>query len=187
MRRNLSAIALVTLLLPLLGCAAIDDGPSATDLDDLFNRLRFAASGDEARGLELAIMHRWASSGRQEVDVLMLRGMEMAQAGDLDGALSTFDQVVTMAPSFAEGYNQRALVHAMREEYAETLTDLRQVLVIEPRHFSALAGLGRVLLLYDRQQAALRAFEAALAIDPHLDAIRDEAERLRDQLAGEPI
>jgi len=187
MRRILSTIALVTLLLPALGCTALDNGRSATDLDDLFIRLRFAATGDEARGIELAIMRLWASSGRPEVDLLMLRGMEMAHGGDLDGALSTFDHVVDLAPSFAEGYNQRALVHAMRDEYAEALTDLRQVLLIEPRQFSALAGLGRIFLLYDRQEAALRAFEAALELDPHLDAIRDEAERLRDQLAGEPI
>lgn len=182
-----SVIALLILMLVLPGCATPDAGGSESRLDELFARLRLAASGSEAEAIELAILQQWAASGRPEIDLLMSRGIEMAHSGDLDGALLTFDRVVKMAPDFAEGFNQRALVHAMRDEYGLALTDLRQVLLIEPRHFAALAGMGRIFLLYDRQQAALDAFEAALEIDPHLDAIREQAEQLRDQLAGEPI
>ena len=65
--------------------------------------------------------------------------------------------------------------------------NFRKVLMIEPRHFSALAGLGRILLLYDKDEAALHAFEAALAINPYLDSVRDQVDRLRDRLSGQPI
>ena len=184
---RLPAIASLILLLPLLCCMAPATNRSATQLDELFIRLRLASSGEEAQSIETAILHLWAVSGRQEVDLLVLRGNAMARTGDLDGALEVFDQVVNLAPDFAEGYHLRALVHTMRNEYTEALVDLRQVLLIEPRHFGALTGIGRILLLYDREQAALRAFDEALELDPYLDAVRDQAERLRDHLTGEPI
>ncbi len=187
MRQILAPLSLLMCLALLLACSAPRGGQPHSELDDLFMRLRATASVDEAHHIELAIMHEWANSGKPEVDVLMLHGIEMAHTGELDGALQILDRVVQLAPAFAEGYNQRALIHAMRDEYGEALDDIQRVLVIEPRHFSALAGLGHILLLYDRDEAALHAFEAALAINPYLDAVRDEVMRLRDRLSGQPV
>jgi hypothetical protein len=75
----------------------------------------------------------------------------------------------------------------MRAEFPEAVEDIYRVLAIEPRHFGALAGLGRILLHYDREEEALLAFDAALAVNPHLGAVRQEADRLRDKLLGVPI
>ncbi len=183
----MAPFATLVMVALLLACSAPRSIESRSDLDGLFVRLRTTPNADEARRIELAILHAWASSGQADVDALMLRGAEMAHTGDLDGALETFDRIVELAPGFAEGYNERALIHAMRDEYADAVTDIERVLAIEPRHFGALAGLGRILVLYDQDEAALRAFEAALAINPHLQDVRVEAERLRDKLAGQPI
>lgn len=172
----------------LLACSAPRSmAPSTGQLDDLFVRLRSTASDAEAHNIELTILHVWAVSGRPEVDALMLRGLEMAHTGDLDGALVTFDRVVRVVPGFAEAYNQRAQVHVMRDEYAEAILDIQQVLALEPRHFGALSGLGRILMMYGEDQAALRCFDAALAINPHLDSVHNLADSLREQLAGMPI
>lgn len=187
MRRMLAPVTLMMILALLLACSSPHAVESKADLDNLFVKLRTTASADEAHSIELAIMHVWAHSGRPEVDAMMARGMEMVHTGDLDGALQAFDAVVRQAPTFAEGYNQRALVHAMRDEYLEAVEDIQRVLTIEPRHFGALAGLGRILLLYDRDEAALHAFEAALAINPHLDAVREQVDHLQEKLAGVPI
>ncbi len=187
MRRILAPVATSLILALLVGCTASRSVTSRADLDGLFVRLRTTANADEARRIELAILHAWTSSGRADVDALMLRGAEMAHTGDLDGALETYNRIVELAPNFAEAYDQRALIHAMRDEYGKAVTDIERVLVIEPRHFGALAGLGRILMLYGQDKAALRAFEAALAINPHLDDVRDEADRLRATLAGQPI
>lgn len=187
MRRIMTSLILTMALLLLLACSAPRAIQSNAQLDDLFVRLRTTASAAEAHNIELTILHAWANSGRPDVDELMLHGMQMARSGDLDEALELLDRVVTIAPNFAEGYNQRALVHAMRDEYADAVIDIRRVLALEPRHFGALAGLGRILVLYDCDQAALVVFEAALAVNPYLDAVREEAVRLREKLAGIPV
>ena len=75
----------------------------------------------------------------------------------------------------------------LRDEYPEALVDIKNVLTLEPRHFEALAGLGRIMLALDDKPNALTAFRAALAVNPHLTEIRDEVDSLEDELAGMPI
>ena len=55
---------------------------------------------------------------------------------------------------------------------------------MEPRHFGALSGLGLIYDAIEEPAAALRSFEAALAIDPHLDETRQRVKELRQELAG---
>jgi tetratricopeptide (TPR) repeat protein len=117
----------------------------------------------------------------------MIRGVITSRIGKLDEALQTFDQAVTLDPGFAEAYNQRAMVHTMREEYADAVHDLEWVLSLEPRHFNALVELGQIFEDFDRNEAALQCYEAALRINPHLSAVRDEAAQLKEHLAGTPI
>ena len=180
-------MGLILTLALLLSCAAPRPGSSSVQLDDLFVRLHSTGSPDEARTIELAILQYWSTSGRPDVDAMMVSGIEMAYSGDMDGALAAFDRVISLSPRFAEAYNQRALVRVMREEYGPAVVDLKQTLAIEPRHFGAWAGLGRIMMMFGRDHEALRCFDAALEINPDLDVIRDEADHLREKLAGIPI
>jgi tetratricopeptide (TPR) repeat protein len=174
----------------LAGCATTEGGAplrGSARLDDLFSQLRSTASDEEAHRIEVAILRVWTVSGRPEVDLLMMRASAQANMGDLGGALDSYDQAALLAPDFAEIYDQRALIHAMRDEYGPAITDLQHVLTLEPRHFAALTGLGHILLLYDEDEAALHVFQAALAINPHLASVREEVDQLKEKLAGVPI
>lgn len=183
-------VLLLSFLLGASASCATDDRaaapgrPSAAMLDELFARLQATANPDEAEMIEVAIRHVWASSGRRSVDSLMGQAVEAVQLGDYELALKALDAVIRSAPDFAEGWNLRATVHYLREDYGAAVADIEHVLTIEPRHFGALAGLGRIFLELEDEKSALRAFEAALALNPHLDDVREEAEDLREQLAG---
>jgi tetratricopeptide (TPR) repeat protein len=180
-------VAVAVTALFLAGCATPGGAPYQAQLDDLFQRLGSTTSDEEAHQIETAILEVWDESGQPDVDALMTQGSDMMRRGNLYGALIIFDRVVERAPGFAEGYNHRALVHALRNEYPEALADIQHVLAIEPRHFGALVGLGQILLLYDLDEQALHAFQAALSVNPHLAAVRNRVERLQDKLAGTPI
>jgi tetratricopeptide (TPR) repeat protein len=171
----------------LMGCSTPDMTESKGLLDELFAKLHSASSADEAHNLAMVILQALEQSGRSDIDLLMLHGTTLMRRGDADGALYCFDQVVELDPDFAEGYDQRALAHAMRDEYPEAIDDIQHVLFIEPRHFAALVRLGQLLELYEQDEAALDAFEAALTVDPHLDEVREHVEDLKDKLAGLPI
>jgi len=175
------------ILASLVGCATPAGDASSTQLDALFSRLRTTDNPDEARHIEMAILRVWVHSGQADIDALMLHGLELVNDGELDGAMPVFDHIIALAPGFAEAYDQRAQLHLLREEYPEAVADIQHVLALEPRHFGALAGLGHILELYGQDEMALRYYNQALAINPHLDAVREQADSLRQKLRGVSI
>jgi tetratricopeptide (TPR) repeat protein len=116
----------------------------------------------------------------------MAAGMEAMAEGELAKAIEAFDVVVELDPGFAEGWNRRATAHFLAGNDEASIGDIRRVLALEPRHFGALSGLGMILARSGQPQAALRAFEAALAVNPHLVGARIQVEALRRALAGDP-
>lgn len=137
-------------------------------LDKLYGELAGARDEVAGRALESAIQSVWLESGSPSIDLLMSRGLDALREDDFDRAYFYFDEVVTLAPGFAEGWNKRATVHYIREDYARALRDIEHVLRLEPRHFEALAGLGVILEELGDKKGALDAYRKALAINPQL-------------------
>ena len=184
MRRFSIALALVAVsLLAIPPAAARQDDPR---LKDLFAELKGATSSLEARVIETKIWKIWIENGDPRVDALMDRGMDAMSIDDTDTALAAFNQVVKLDDTFAEGFNKRATVEFMRHDFAASIADIERTLALEPRHFGALAGLGQVYLAMNKKAAALKAFEAALAIDPRLENVQRTVNQLKQELEGNP-
>ena len=49
------------------------------------------------------------------------------------------------AAGLCRGWNWRATLYYLRNDYTRSLEDIEQVLIREPRHFAALAGLGMIM------------------------------------------
>ena len=62
-----------------------------------------------------------------------------------------------------------------------------QVLVREPRHFGALAGLGMIMQDIGDEKRALDAFRKALAVNPHLDKVPELVKTLSEKVEGRDI
>jgi tetratricopeptide (TPR) repeat protein len=172
------------LVLPLLL-----PGPASAAQDDprlvaLFASLRATKDGAEGARLGRRIAAIWLESGDAEIDRLMREGRGRLEFGDLLAALKSFERVTELAPGFAEGWTKRAQVLYRMGDFSAAMTHLGRALVLEPRHFLALAGLGLVRLELGREPEALAAFEEALAINPHLSGVRRQAEALRAKLEG---
>jgi tetratricopeptide (TPR) repeat protein len=184
MRRFAIALALVAgSALAAPAAEARQDDPR---LKDLFGELKDASSSLEARVIETKIWKIWIEDGNPQVDALMDRGMDAMSIEDTETALAAFDQVVKLDGTFAEGFNKRATVEFMRHDFAASVADIERTLALEPRHFGALAGLGQVYLAMHKKAAALKAFEAALAINPRLEQVRQTVDELKQQLEGDP-
>ena len=65
--------------------------------------------------------------------------------------------------------------------------DIQKTLSLEQRHFGALSGLGLIYSDLGQKEAALKAFRAALAINPHMEEIRRQAEELTEEVEGMPL
>lgn len=178
MRRLLSLLAFVLAPGTLVAQAAA--------LDELFEALREPdAPGWEA--IEDRIWDTWSDSGSAALDLLLDRGREAINDGEHAAAIEHLTALVENAPDFAEGWNARATAFFHADLYGPALSDIARVLALEPRHFGAIAGLGRILEETGALDAALAAYLAAVAIHPHRPDLREAAERLEAELQGKSI
>ena len=179
MKFRRATVALLASFL-LAGTAAADQNDPR--LDALFERLQTVENEAVAAQVTRRIWQIWRDSGNALVDAIMQRGSQALVANRLVRAERHFDQVVQMAPDYAEGWNQRATVRYLRGNFAASAADIRRTLLLEPRHFGALAGLGLVYMEVGRNAAALDAFRRALAVNPHLAGARANIELLERRM-----
>ena len=162
-------------------------GQGDARLDALFQDLLGTGDQVAADAVQDRIWDIWLENPREDLLVLMRDGVKSMNEDRYEEALADFDQVVAADPNYAEGWNKRANAEYLRGNYDAAVQDIRRVLSLEPRHFGALAGLGLVYLAIDEPAGALKAFNAALAINPHLDGVRDQAMKIRQQMAGSAL
>jgi tetratricopeptide (TPR) repeat protein len=184
MRRIVVVLLLVTVMQGIAGPLRADqlDGR----LDALFARLQATSSEADASAAEQQIWQIWIESDDMLENRLMAMGIQAMAAQQNALALDYFDRLVERAPDFAEAWNKRATVYYLMGNYRASVVDIERTLELEPRHFGALSGLGLIYDAIDQPAAALRSFEAALAINPHLRGTRQRVETLRRQLRGSP-
>lgn len=151
-------------------------------LDVLFERLR--APGEGWRLAETEIMQIWSRSGSAAMDLLLKRGVEALDAGEVEAALFHLTALTDHAPDFAEGWAARAAAHAAAGQFGPASADLARALALEPRHFAALTLLCRMLDEMESEAAAEAACAASLAIHPHQQEAIDTLSRLRNRRDG---
>ncbi|MES1201528.1 MAG: tetratricopeptide repeat protein [Pseudomonadota bacterium] len=180
------SIAALILALTLAACGANAGAHRHQDpeLDALFSQLKDAPDGASASAIESRIWTRWAESGSATVDVLLERAQAAETAGDGDLALRFLDQASALAPDFAEPWNRRASLAYDAKDYNGAIAAIQETLKREPRHFGALAGLGLIYEELGQNRAALNAFRAALAIDPHYETALRGVARLEPKVDG---
>jgi tetratricopeptide (TPR) repeat protein len=187
MLRNLLALtAAVSLAQAGMAPGALRADQRDTRLGPLFARLQTTTSASEAESIESRIWRIWGESDNAAVAPLMREGVVAMAEGRYPVALDRFDRLVEQVPDFAEGWNKRATVYYLMGNYPASVLDIRRTLELEPRHFGALSGLGLIYDALDDPAAALRSFEAAVAIDPHLETAQERIKELRRQVGGRP-
>lgn len=160
---------------------------TAETLDTLFSKLKRARSKEEAKSINQAIQVRWLDSGSATIDLLMQRALKAMESKDYPLSLDILDAVVDLKPDYAEGWNKRATVHYLRQDFGRSIGDIEQALKLEPRHFGALSGLGSIFRQLGKEEDALRVFEQALAIYPRLESIQKAYRDLIDEMDGRGI
>jgi len=153
----------------------------------LFDRLQVTSSETEAAAITNLVWAIWHESDNETVNAFMSKGVEEMSSRNFAAAVSSFNKVIEVDPDFAEGWNKRATVYYLIDEYQASISDIERTLALEPRHFGALSGLGLLHLALGDGWKALKAFEAALKVNPHLTSPRAHVEELRRHLHGRPI
>lgn len=156
-------------------------------LDDLYAELLAASDPQTAMLVDLAISERLDAAGGPTAQLLSQRALLTAEGGNFRLALELADSAVGFAPRYAEGFNTRATIHALNEDYGAAMADLQQALLIEPRHYRALANVGAILESSGEDAQALAAYDRALALYPLYEEVRTAADALRKKVEGDRI
>jgi len=163
--------------------------PLAADserLDLLFEQL-LEAEPQEVDRIEQEIMLEWGKTGSAAMDLLYRRGEDAMEAGTPEVAVEHFTALVDHAPDFAEGYNGRASAYYQLGLIGPAIDDLRQVLVLEPRHFGAMTGVAVVLEEIGRPRDALEVWQRVAEFVPNDPDVIATIERLQVILGGEAL
>jgi tetratricopeptide (TPR) repeat protein len=156
-------------------------------LDALFERLHKAGDPEQARAIAASIERIWLQSGSDTADLLMQRATASMQAQQYSLALSLFDKLVALEPDWAEAWNQRATTRFLTGDTDGAMADIDRVIKLEPRHFSALAGMGMILQGEGLDKRALEIFKKALGIYPLEQDIQKLVEKLTLEVEGQDI
>jgi len=177
---------LLVLILTFTATVAKADQRDA-QLGALFDQLLEFENYSQARPVEADIWRIWTTSEDAAVNTLMSEGLDAMNRQDFPNALRKFDQMVAIAPDFAEAWNKRATLHYLMQNYDASLADIGKTLSLEPRHFGALAGQGLVFGALEQFEEALAAFDRALEIHPNLIGAQRNAAALRKYLKDREI
>jgi len=154
----------------------------ATELDDLFERLRQAKAPAEIEALQDGIWQLWLTTGDQQLDKYLEEGIRALAAGDYTQAISQFTYLIEAQPSFPEGWNKRATAYYLRGEYRASLLDVAETLRLEPRHFGALGGWATMLRMLGDQRGALHVLRRLARLCSNLPGLPSQIRDLEDEL-----
>ena len=159
----------------------------AKDLDGLFLQLSKTSSSRRGERISDRIWELWRESDSKSVDLLTGWARSAMAGKRFTQALDLLDQVVYLRPEFAEGYNQRATLHFVMENYAKSIVDIERTLALEPRHYGALAGLAAIFERLNQKERALDTWYRTLAVYPAMKNAQNSVIRLEEELAGSGI
>lgn len=162
----------VLIMLLMCGTARAGDCPAAPDhavsLARLVEQVRAAPDENAARLITNEMWSLWADAPDEQAQAILDRGMTKRAGFDLLGALEDFDRLVAYCPEYAEGYNQRAFVNFIRQDYARALPDLDRALELSPTHIGALAGRAMTYIALGRRDDAYSDLKRAVGLNPWL-------------------
>lgn len=167
--RHLAIVLISTLLAAPAAaseCPAPPDHSEATDA--LIEQIKVAPDARTAKIISNDLWQYWADAPDEVAQEILDQGMEKRAAWDLLGAVADFDRLVAYCPNYAEGYNQRAFAHFLRQDFAAALPDLDRAIELSPRHIGALSGRALALIGLGKEAESQAALAAALALNPWL-------------------
>src|SRR3954468_8662200 len=132
--RNLVAAALILVAGSLVPAFAADQSApveqadpankSSARLDRLFADLKRERNEKAAERIAGQIWEEWFKSGSASIDLMMMWAQHAMEQQKYDVALDFLDEVITMQPKYAEGWNRRATLHFMMSNYSKSMSDI---------------------------------------------------------------
>ncbi len=145
------------------------------------------ATPEQAIGLDRQLQALWSQSGSASADLLLERGREALDDGDIEAAIEHLTALTDHAPEFAEGWHARASAFFGIDRFGMAAADLEHALTLNPNNYQAIYGLGLIFEVVGKPDQALEAYSRALAIHPNHEEVTNAMNRLKPQVEGKAL
>lgn len=145
--------------------------PSAdisSQIDQLVSEARAAPTEMAGRAVSDKMWQLWLIAPDVPSQEMLDSGMRARASYDYLGATDAFSRLIEYCPDYAEGYNQRAFIHFLRQDYETALSDLDAALARSSKHVGAQSGRALTLMNLGRIDEARAQLRAALENNPWL-------------------
>ena len=136
-------------------------------LDQLFQTLKISHDEMEMNTSILAIWNIWLETNDVRIEKDFKKGLQLMQEGKLQASIIMFTKVIEKKPLFAEAWNKRATVYYLLGDFDSSVMDIKETLILEPRHFGALDGLGLIFIHLKEYEKAIDIYDKMLKIFPY--------------------
>ncbi|WP_020593792.1 tetratricopeptide repeat protein [Kiloniella laminariae] len=153
----------------------------------LFEKLGVALPGVESFLIEGKIWSIWLETEDKVIADLMAGAEKSTGKGAYDEALQNYTSIIERNPNYAEAWNKRALIHYLMGNLERSLSDIDRTLLLEPRHFGALAGQGLIYIAQEKWRLAQKSLEKALDVHPTMPGPKENLRYVKTQIQGKEI
>ncbi|MBL4819861.1 MAG: tetratricopeptide repeat protein [Gammaproteobacteria bacterium] len=160
----LALLLTMALFLPLV---SVEADQNDVRLNGLFDALVQTDDTSMLSEVESRIWTIWHEHPNQNVQSLMVTGIEYMNRQYTAEAMVIFNKIIQQYPDYAEAWNKRATLHYLLGNLQASISDIDKTLALEPRHFGALSGLGLVYIQQENLPKAREAFENLLKVHPN--------------------
>jgi len=140
---------------------------------------------DDRETAQMAVNTLWTLWFRGDSPANNHQLQRLVRVRDREQALAGLNALIERAPLFAEAYNQRAILYFRQKKFERSIADCQKALELNPYHFGAQAGLGQCYVQMRKHRAALKAFRAALRLNPSMDGVAETIRALENALGEE--
>ena len=156
-------------------------------LDKLFERLQLS-DDDLSYGIEQKIWELWSTHpSDQNLTSKLREGSKLVRDQQLIKAKKIFSDVIKLDPEWAEAWNKRATVLYLLGDYQASQNDIDKVLILEKRHFGALAGQGLVNIKLENFEKAIESYKKAQEIYPAMQSPKIMIDQIKELIKRELI
>jgi len=152
-----------------IGLAECPEAPDfSAEMDVLVQQARAAENDMAGRAVSGKMWQLWLQAPDEAAQELLSSGMARREVFDFIGAEEAFSKLIDYCPNYAEGFNQRAFVAFLSEDFDAALVDLDKTLTLNPQHVGAQSGRALTLMNLGRLPEARRQLLEALENNPWL-------------------
>ncbi|MFY0660737.1 MAG: tetratricopeptide repeat protein [Shimia sp.] len=179
----------VTVFQPTVAVSQENDTAEIVSDGEMSRMMAELKVADAARAEQLAgqIRHLWDASGSATADYLLRRTRKAIDVSEMEAAVEHATALVDHAPEFAQGWAERARAYYALDLYGPALSDLEQVIALNPTHFDAVMGLAIMLDEIGKPEDAYEAYQQVQSIHPHQAGLTEALERLAPLVRGQDL